>query len=310
MKYIRGKEHILADGVKILDFRLENVMIEEANALRRTILTKIPVLGIGNAKMIVNESSFPTEMVVKRLMAVYLKNSPGLHERQGLKFEIECPANSVLFDVESQMIEELRDYIMPRMLIVSLKPGQRISIVFDIVSNISRIHNAYSAVSTVGFKLLTPVGSDGVDTIGADKTYEMSIETTSTHEPDDIIKIAAKILHADFENARVPDGDESVRVTKIDDERIVVFIINDQYTLSQTIAATLMTMSGDVVFKAGAITPDQLLPNSEVHIQGSSPLESYHKAIDIIQDRLQTLIAMVAGKVSTTSTTKKSSSKK
>jgi DNA-directed RNA polymerase subunit L len=290
-------EEIFPDGVKVFHFTLSRVTTEEANAIRRTVLMNIPVIGIGNTKVLINETSFPSEMIISRLQGIYLNNK-GLEEKENLKFEITCPENEVLFDVESQMIKPLEGFITPRMHIVSLKPGQRLSISFDLIRSSSIIHNHYSCASAVGFSLVEDkfiAGTTNVSTIAADKTYQLSIETTGVHEAVFILKTAINILIGDFEKARVRDADLAIRVTKIDENRIVVIIPNNQYTLSQTIACYLLMMDKSIIRAAGSKMPDQLQPNSEVHVTGENPLENYHKAIDKIQHNYRELLGQISG---------------
>jgi DNA-directed RNA polymerase subunit L len=310
VKYTFLNEETFPDNVKVFYFTLSKVTTELANALRRVMLMNIPVIGIGNTKVLINETSFPSEMIISRLQGIYLNNK-GLEEKEGLKFEIACPDNVAIFDVESQMITQLKDHITPRMLIVSLKPGQRLSVSFDLVKNSSIIHNHYSCTSAIGFSLVEDHFIDGamnVSTIAEDKTYKMSIETTGAHEAKYILKTAINILIGDFEKARVKDADIAIRVTKIDENRIVVIIPNNQYTLSQLIACHLLMMDKKIIRAAGSKMPDQLQPNSEVHITGVNPLENYHIAIDQIQHNLRDLLGQVSGELQ--STTKKTSKKK
>jgi DNA-directed RNA polymerase alpha subunit len=294
MIYTPGK-YYSDDVSETLHFKLEKVTTDEANAFRRVILQKIPVKAIGKVSYTTNESSFPDEMLIKRLEYIYVNNNdpndprlaPGIIHR----FEATCPPGKALHDVESSVITSLAGLINPRILITSLKAGQKIAVSFEIVEGTSLVHNIYSAVSTVGF--IQEKKDSEVDTIGADKTYKLFIETTRTHTPKKILLLACDIIIKDLTDAEINDEEsKNIRVTKITDNRIVVLIPNSQYTISNMISSHLLTYEKTIQASASKVS-DPLVYSSEVHISGINPFEEYHRAIKELKARFVGLKAKI-----------------
>jgi len=290
MKFTVGKYY--RDEVsETLEFTLSNTTNAEANAIRRVFLSNVQCLAIHNLQFTTCKCSFPEEMIKRRIENIHVLNTPDLVEGQVFTLDVKCPPEIAMYDVTTKHIKGLENNINQSILITSIKPGQEIKLKFELVKGSSFIHNKWSVVA--GFDYY-PTKELDLEDISASEEYQMSIETTNIISPIKILTDTCDILINKLQSAKVKDDEHKLRITKIGDEKNVIIIPNDHHTVAGMVTRRLLMRENDV-YKAAYKVPDPLKPNSEIHIAGLSPLESYHEVIEELQEIFTKLKKQISG---------------
>ncbi|MCD6367906.1 MAG: DNA-directed RNA polymerase subunit D [Candidatus Aenigmarchaeota archaeon] len=153
------KIKILEKGENEITFSVDGISVEMANALRRIMISEIPIMAIEDVYFKDNNSALFDEVIAHRLGLIPLKFPPGVFEfRDTCKVcgGKGCPSCQVIFTLEKEGpctvysgdLKSNNEEVKPlydNMPIVKLEEGQKISLEAVAILGIGRTHIKYKA---------------------------------------------------------------------------------------------------------------------------------------------------------------------
>lgn len=275
------------------EFFLKDVTKEVANSLRRTILSEIPCLAIGNVQFFPSKISFPEEMIKKRIEGLYVKNTPTITEGQTFTLNAECPEGVTIYNVMSSQINGLKDNINQDICIIPLKPGEYIKIKFELEKGNAKRHNKWSVAAAVQFELVSEENMDYLP----NRTYRLAIETTRVHAPKKILVESCEIILNYLRTLKItnPEKFNGTLIGKNEPgviSKLIVQIPNNHHTYSELINNVLIRME-DLVKTSASQVPDPLKPDSVIYLTAKYPINTYNKAIEDLDLLYKNLLSQI-----------------
>ena len=145
------KANVEEDG-SILKVKLEDSNEAVANALRRSMMTKVPTLSVSHVEIVKNESSLFDEMLAHRVGQVPFTVPQNVDEEDTVHIAIskEGSGNVVASDIKTDNDEAEPTH--PEAVIATLKEGQAIELEGEAEIGTGEVHAKHQG-GTVGYEI-------------------------------------------------------------------------------------------------------------------------------------------------------------
>ena len=181
---------ITKDTEELLEFDFSGT-VKEANTLRRILISDIPCMAIDTVKFITNTSVLTDEFLANALCLVPLK-ADAREVKNDETFTLTLKAKNEgkkgengekeIITVYSSEIKGKYSAAHDDIPIAKLGPGQELNIIMIVKKGIGRDHTKWMVTCPVGYKY----NKDK-------KKCTMTIETTGTYTPREVLEIGLKI---------------------------------------------------------------------------------------------------------------------
>ncbi len=170
--------------VEWIKFRIEGAPVSFVNALRRTILSEIPVLAIEDVNILRNNSIIYDEMLALRLGLIPLKADPSAYSGKKdfkVTFVLKGEGPGTLYSRDLHSSDPSIVPAFPDIPIVKLDEGQSVELEAVAVPGTAKQHAKWQA----GHAFYRQVGPE---------EFEFYVESFGNMPTSDMIRIAAGIL--------------------------------------------------------------------------------------------------------------------
>ncbi len=165
-----------------MTFDLNDATYEMANAIRRIIMTSIPILAIDTVSFYENSSVIFDEFIAHRIGLVPIKTPKNVNENEEVIFHLEAEGPKTVYSSDLKSTDDKIIVANEKIPIIKLAEGQRIRLDGKAVVGYAMNHAKFQA-AYVTYKVID------------DNNFSFYIETFGQMKPKDILDKALQILY-------------------------------------------------------------------------------------------------------------------
>jgi DNA-directed RNA polymerase subunit D len=160
-----------------------------ANALRRTMISKVSTLAINTVSIMENDSILNDEIIAHRIGQIPIKSLGTDITRFRIELNAECPIHSetpiYVYSEDIKMPEEIC-VVNKKIIILQLRPGEKIKLFGFTESGTGEQHSKWSPCCGTSYEKLD------------DNLFKFHIETTGQLSPKEVLSEAIQIIIKDL----------------------------------------------------------------------------------------------------------------
>lgn len=157
-----------------ISLEIHNEDISISNAIRRTLISKIPTYAFSDIDISINTTSLHNDFIKHRIELIPLKYA---NELEDITFSLKDETDGILKDTTTKMLKSSngKKYFDEDILLIVLKHNQEIEFTAKASKNIGSFHSKHNPVSNVAMEhIIDPIKMAKVDK--NDPSYENKIQ--------------------------------------------------------------------------------------------------------------------------------------
>lgn len=163
----------------IYDFTIKGIDACMANAIRRTMISKIPSVAIDNVCVIENDTEYCDEIIVHRLGLIPFKK---MSDDTEVEITLEEIGPKIVYASDLKYNKDKLHLVHDKIILVNLESGKKIKISATTDEGTGLDHAKWNVCCGTSYKKIS------------DDSFEFHIETTGVITPIETLNLALTIL--------------------------------------------------------------------------------------------------------------------